>query len=140
MAGMADRLRLSTDMKKEIIGTVLCAKGLADYPKLGVAERKKLVRQPWVLGALTVLSVGCAHDEAHGTAQRDLERWSRQDLHPVPLLRGDELENAGIAPGPVFGRLLAKLENEQLDGSIDGVDEAWKVVQRVLEAEQDADG
>ena len=128
-------LRLSTKLKKEIVGTILCAEGLASYPKLGSAERKKLVRQSWVSGALTILSVGGAHDKAHGAAQRDLERWSTEDLHPLPLLRGDDLENAGITPGPVFGRILAELENEQLEGRIDRVEQAWTMVERLLEAE-----
>lgn len=135
IAGMADRLRFSTKLKKEIVGTILCAEGLASYPKLGSAERKKLVRQSWVSGALTILSVGGAHDKAHGAAQRDLERWSTEDLHPLPLLRGDDLENAGITPGPVFGRILAELENEQLEGRIDRVEQAWTMVERLLEAE-----
>jgi len=50
-------------------------------------------------------------------------------LRPIeenpPLLRGKDLIALGLKPGPLFGRLLAELKEERLEGRIKNREEAW---------------
>ena len=40
------------------------------------------------------------------------------DIHPAPLLRGDDLMELGYRPGPAMGEMLRALEEEQLEGRL----------------------
>ena len=41
-----------------------------------------------------------------------------EEIHPEPLLRGRDLIALGYKPGPVFTKILAQVEEEQLGGEI----------------------
>jgi hypothetical protein len=55
--------------------------------------------------------------EAHLEVARELVAAAREPAHP-PLLRGDELIKAGVAPGPRLGTILAQLEEDRFAGAI----------------------
>jgi putative nucleotidyltransferase with HDIG domain len=55
--------------------------------------------------------------EAHLDVARTLLAAAHEPL-PKPLLRGDELIQAGIAPGPRLGTILAQLEEDRFAGAI----------------------
>jgi tRNA nucleotidyltransferase/poly(A) polymerase len=46
------------------------------------------------------------------------------DIHPEPLLRGDDLIELGYPPGPAMGEMLRALEEEQLEGNLRSREEA----------------
>jgi hypothetical protein len=54
-------------------------------------------------------------------------------LDPPPLVTGDDLLRHGVAPGPIFGELLAQLRDAQLDSQIHSKDEGMAMVDRLLE-------
>ena len=60
----------------------------------------------------------------------------REELDPPPLLTGDDLIRHGVAPGPSYRDLLARVRNAQLDGQIDTTAEALALVDRLLEESQ----
>ena len=49
---------------------------------------------------------------------------ARNILNPPRLLSGNALLALGVEPGPQIGRMLEKLEDEQLEGRIRQRDEA----------------
>ncbi len=56
------------------------------------------------------------------------------DSRPTPLLRGRDLLELGMSPGPAIGNLLAELFDEQLDGAFESREEALRrAAQRVKE-------
>jgi putative nucleotidyltransferase with HDIG domain len=55
--------------------------------------------------------------EAHLDVARRLVAAAREPV-PPPLVRGDELIEAGIAPGPQLGTILAQLEEDRFAGAI----------------------
>jgi poly(A) polymerase len=55
--------------------------------------------------------------EAHLEVARELVAAAREPV-PPPLVRGDELIKAGIAPGPQLGTILAQLEEDRFAGTI----------------------
>lgn len=46
------------------------------------------------------------------------------ELNPPPLVDGADLQAAGIRPGPVMGRVLRQIRDEQLDGLLTSREEA----------------
>jgi tRNA nucleotidyltransferase (CCA-adding enzyme) len=51
---------------------------------------------------------------------------------PAPLLRGRELLDLGMSPGPEVGRILQAVYERQLDGAVTTVDEAREEARRLL--------
>lgn len=51
-------------------------------------------------------------------ASEALARFGQDELHPEPLLRGNDLIALGYRPGPLFGKILNALEEQRLEGGI----------------------
>jgi len=58
--------------------------------------------------------------------------WPPERLDPPPLVTGDDLVTRGLVPGPVFGELLARLRDAQLDGEIGTKAEGLAMVERIV--------
>ena len=58
-----------------------------------------------------------------------------EKLDPPPLVTGDDLLRHGVAPGPIFGELLARLRDAQLDGRIGKKAEGLAMIDRLLAEE-----
>lgn len=57
-------------------------------------------------------------------ALQALARFGEEELHPPPLLRGEDLIALGYSPGPQFGEILRALEDQRLDGLLATREEA----------------
>jgi tRNA nucleotidyltransferase (CCA-adding enzyme) len=65
-----------------------------------------------------------------------LERVRQLDVAerpPSPLLRGRDLVEMGVVPGPELGRLLRAVYERQLDGAVTTAEEARQEARRLLE-------
>jgi len=56
-----------------------------------------------------------------------------ETIKPQPLLGGQDLIEMGLKPGPVFGKLLAELTEEQLQGNLSTREDALAFVRRRLD-------
>lgn len=63
----------------------------------------------------------------------------RGQLDPPPLIGGDELQAAGLRRGPVYGRILNRIRDAQLDGKIDSREQAFDLAQQIYADEADQD-
>ncbi|RMG15942.1 MAG: hypothetical protein D6731_07235, partial [Planctomycetota bacterium] len=52
-------------------------------------------------------------------------------LATPPLLTGKDLRQAGLPPGPLYGHLLARVEDEQLEGRLRTRTEALNLALRL---------
>jgi len=68
--------------------------------------------------------------EAWEFCRRRREELGRERLAPPPLLRGRDLLELGLAPGPRFRQLLRAVEDAQLEGTLTTRDEALDWVRR----------
>jgi len=59
-----------------------------------------------------------------------LAELKEEDIHPEPLVRGQDLIALGLTPGPVFGQILAQVEEAQLGGELCGRQEAIEWVKK----------
>jgi poly(A) polymerase len=93
---------------------------------------KRFVRMPEFEEHLELHRLDCLGSHRN----LDLYDFTREKLHnlpanqirPDPLITGDDLIQAGFAPGPQFKDLLAAVEDAQLEGSIRTKEEALALV------------
>ena len=110
-----------------------------------VAQRDALsdaARQPWsrlqpILVApgvrdLVALVEACWPERAEDLAfVRQALKKPRSWLDPPPLISGDDLQAAGLQPGPAFGPLLRQLRAAQLDGQIGDKEAALSLARKL---------
>jgi tRNA nucleotidyltransferase/poly(A) polymerase len=53
-----------------------------------------------------------------------------EEIHPEPLVRGRDLIDLGLSPGPIFGDILAQVEEAQLSGELQHRDQALEWVRK----------
>jgi len=57
-----------------------------------------------------------------------LEELGEEELRPTPVLTGRDLIAAGYQPGPAFGKMLAAVEDAQLEGRLQNKEDALSLV------------
>jgi len=68
------------------------------------------------------------HLDSYEFVQRFLADTPPEQVRPERLLTGDDLQNMGFRPGPVFSEILGMLEEAQLEGEIKTRPEAERFV------------
>ena len=100
--------------------TLLAAERPADDSPRAI-HRFRRQTEPWALSALAFLGA---------TDLYDAVRTARAAEPPEPLLRGEDVLELGVVPGPEIGRLLELVAEERAVGSIASRDEALELVSR----------
>jgi hypothetical protein len=117
------RFPISNELRK-LARTLLAARRPSD-DSLREIHRFRRRTEPWALTALAFLGA---------TDLYDAVRAARAGDPPEPLLRGEDVLELGIAPGPEVGRLLELVAEERAVGSIATPDEARDLVRAELRA------
>ncbi len=106
-----------------------------DIEKMRPATLKRFLRKENILEHLALQKADClaSHGKLdhHDFAAMKLASSSEEDLKPNPLITGDDLKGLGLVPGPVFGVILASVEEAQLDGTISTREEAMDLARRI---------
>lgn len=71
---------------------------------------------------------------------RERRQWPSNQLNPAPMLRGDDLRERGLKPGPLFAELLAQARSLQLDGHLRDRDAALEWLQEAIRQRSEARG
>jgi len=56
-----------------------------------------------------------------------------EEIAPPPLVRGGDLISMGLEPGPLFGKLLERVRDAQLEGTLKTKEEGLAMVRKLLE-------
>ena len=56
--------------------------------------------------------------------KEQLARFKDEEIHPEPLVRGRDLIQLGLTPGPLFSEILAQVEEAQLGGELHSREQA----------------
>jgi len=118
------KLPISNELRR-FARTLLAAERPADDSPRAI-HRFRRRTEPWALSALAFLGA---------TDLYDAVRAARAAEPPEPLLRGEDILELGVAPGPEVGRLLELVAEERAVGTIRSRDEALKLVSRELTEE-----
>jgi poly(A) polymerase len=116
------RLRFSNEEIDAIAELVLDHLKFKDVRNMKLATLKRFVRRPHFREHLELHRLDClaSHGnlDAHCFALEFADSLQPQEARPRPLLTGDDLIEFGYAPGPQFKRILAALEDAQLENQI----------------------
>jgi poly(A) polymerase len=133
---IARRLRLSNDERGRAEWLVEKHQVLCDVRQMRTSKLKTLLAHP---GIRELLDLHRADALASGRGVEHVEycegllrEWSAEDLNPVPLLNGHDLQREGIPAGPVYKRLLDALRESQLEGTVKTAEQAWELIRRLL--------
>ena len=137
-ADVGRRLKLANQERDRIEWLVEFHMYLADANNMRLAKLKRTLAHP---GRDELLALHQA-DALASTGRTDhvdycrwlLAQWSAEDLTPAPLLTGHDLvRHLHLEPGPLFGQLLEKLYDAQLDGTIRTKKQALDFVKKLLD-------
>jgi hypothetical protein len=115
------RLPVSNELRR-LSTTLLGAERPADDSPREI-HRFRRRTEPWALSALAFLGA---------TDLYDAVRAARAADHPEPLLRGDDILELGVEPGPEVGRLLELVAEERAVGTVSTRPEALELVRGEL--------
>jgi poly(A) polymerase len=119
---IALRFKLSNAERERIEWLVEKHQYLAEAPRLRPSRLQPVLLHPGI-GELLALhradAQASGRDDSHVVyCERLLSSTPRERLDPPPLLTGDDLLAAGLAPGPRFKELLDAARAAQLDGAL----------------------
>lgn len=126
------RLRFSREEIEQVEALIDNHMRFKDVKRMKESTLKRFLRLPEFeehleLHRLDAMSSNQQLDN-YNVAKSKLEEYSAEHLQPEPLVTGADLIGMGYQPGPQFSRMLAMLEDAQLEGRIRSRDEAMDLV------------
>jgi len=126
------RLRFSNDETQQVVALIANHMKFKDVEGMRTATLKRFVRLPQFDEHMALHRLDCLsshrHLEAYEFVQRFLQETPPEQVRPERLLTGEHLIDMGYRPGPQFARILAALEDAQLEGQVRTRAEAEKFV------------
>ena len=129
---ICERLRFSNEDTEQILALV------DNHMKFGAVEGmrastlKKFVRQPRFEEHLALHRLDCLSShrnlDSYEFVRRFMEVTPPEQVRPERLLTGDDLQEMGFQPSPLFSQILQALEDAQLDGQLRTREEAKQYV------------
>jgi len=113
------RLRFSNDDTQQVIALIANHMKFKDVAQMRAATLKRFVRLPQFDEHLELHRLDCLSShgklDAYEAVRAFLAQTPAAEVRPPRLLSGDDLKNLGYTPGPQFQKILASLEEAQLD-------------------------
>ncbi len=141
--GILHRLRFPRDIIESAVSLIARHMRFSDSLNMRDAAFKRFSRQPGFDLLLELYRMDkLAGNGDLGKYYRVAQRWHSippTELRPAALVSGRDLLDRGVPQGPRIGRLLAALEDEQLEGRISNREQALQWLTRALEEETTAE-
>lgn len=130
--GILSRLRFSNDQIRHVTALVANHMRFKDAPRMKVSTLKRFLRLENFPEHLELHRLDCVsshgHLENYQLMRQKMDELPQEELEPPPLITGDELIEAGYQPGPAFARILARVEDAQLESKIRSPEDAMAMV------------
>jgi poly(A) polymerase len=130
--GIMNRLRFSSDQIRQVTALVANHMRFKDVPQMKESTLKRFLRVENFSEHLELHRLDCLSSHGHLDHYELMrQKWAQMppsELKPPPLITGQDLIAAGYRPGPAFARILAAVEDEQLEGRIRMPEEAMALV------------
>src|SRR6266571_1397950 len=134
------RLRFSNEDTEQILALVDNHMKFGAVEEMRTSTLKKFVRLLRFEEHLALHRLDCLsshrHLDSYEFVRRFLEVTPPEQVRPERLLTGDDLQTMGFRPGPLFARILAALEEAQLEGQIKTREEAQEYVLSKFDAKE----
>ena len=128
------RLRFSTAETDQILALVANHMRFMDAPRMKESTFKRFLRLPDFEEHLELHRLDCM--ASHGGldnyeyVKQRRELLPPEQLRPIPLIRGGDLQQLGYKEGPQYRDMLEAIEEAQLSGEITSRDEALALLHR----------
>jgi poly(A) polymerase len=127
---LREALRISNEELEEMAGVLTPLPMLLGEAEPGVAGKKRFLARPTSGLTMELLDAIAGLGwfvERVGKLKAEFAELSKGEVAPAPLITGDDLEGAGLKPGPVFKRVLEAVYDAQLEGRVTNRDGAMRV-------------
>lgn len=130
--GVLTRLRFSNDEIERVEALIANHMRFKDTPRMKESTLKRFLRMPHFPEHLELHRLDCASShgdlDTYRLVKEKLAELPEEELKPQRLLSGRDLIAAGYTPGPEFSRILAAVEDAQLEHTIRTGEEALEFV------------
>ncbi len=137
-AEICRRLRFSNDETDQILALVDNHMRFADVHRMKESTLKRFLRLPAFDEHVELHRIDCLSSngqlDSYDYVRAQMQAIPPEEIHPQPLLTGDDLIEAGYEPGPRFKEILGAVEDAQLEGRISTREEAMEYVLREFPA------
>jgi len=118
------RLRFPNDITEQVSALVANHMRFGDVKKMKESTLKRFMRLPAFQEHLELHRLDCSASHRdlslYEFVREKLKNTPQQEIHPAPLITGDDLIAHGWTPGPQFRTLLEAVEDAQLEVSRGG--------------------
>jgi poly(A) polymerase len=105
-----------------------------DVERMRASTLKRFVRLPKFGEHMALHRLDCLSShrrlDAYNFVGQLLKETPAEEIYPRKLLTGDDLQEMGYRPGPLFSEILQSLEDAQLEGDIQTKEQAREFVRR----------
>ncbi len=126
------RLRFSNDETGQILSLVEHHMKFKDVGRMRPATLKRFVRLPRFEEHLALNRLDCLSShrnlEAYEFVMEFLRTTPPEVVRPAKLVRGEDVLSLGYKPGPLVGKILAAVEEAQLNGELASREDAISFV------------
>ncbi len=126
------RLRCSGEEIRQVTALVANHMRFKDAPQMKVSTLKRFLRLENFPEHLELHRLDCVSShgrlENYELMRRSMQELPEDQLKPAPLITGADLIAAGYLPGPAFARILAVVEDAQLESKIQNRVDAMALV------------
>ncbi|HKF41422.1 MAG TPA: HD domain-containing protein, partial [Candidatus Acidoferrum sp.] len=133
-AQIAKRLKFSNDDTEQIEALVANHMRFKDVSQMRKSTLKRFIRLPQFSEHLELHRLDCqaSHGrlDAYELVRDFLAETPPDEVRPTRLLTGDDLNEMGYAPGPQYQKILAALEDAQLEGTLATREDAMAFVRK----------
>jgi putative nucleotidyltransferase with HDIG domain len=130
--GILTRLRFSGEQTEQIEALIANHMRFMDTGRMRESTLKRFLRMENFVEHAELHRLDClASNGKFDTYKHVLARLAElgeEELRPKPLLTGRDLIDAGYQPGPLFGKMLAAVEDAQLEGRLKSREDALEFV------------
>jgi poly(A) polymerase len=134
--GILTRLRFSRDNMERVEALIANHMRFIDAHRLKESTLKRFLRMPDFAEHLELHRLDCLASngnlENYDLVRRKLEELPEEQLKPAPLITGADLIAQGYEPGPRFAKMLAAVEDAQLEGRVRSREEAMAMVREMF--------
>lgn len=116
------RLKLSNEKRKQVLDIVGNHMRFIPVRQMRESTLKRMLRRETFPDELEMHRADCL--ASHGSLEiydflkEKAESLPQEEIKPPPLIRGGDLIELGLNPGPLFGEILAAVEEMQLEGKL----------------------
>jgi poly(A) polymerase len=122
------RMRFSNEDSDQILALIANHMRFKDVSRMRASTLKRFIRLPRFDEHLALHRLDCLSShrrlDMYDFVRRTLAETPAEEIRPLRLLTGNDLESLGYRPGPLFSKILRSLEDAQLEGFVTSREEA----------------